>query len=481
MGVASVAGSAATSAAGSASSSAVAKASGSVGNVTPTNGMPVSSTKPASGIPSNGNTGNDVPSKDHSSLPDIESGPSNNNPNNNSNNNSRGQKNNEHQDDGTDNSVNQNDAIDEENLSDENNEKDNKKDLDDDKYHAKDNQEIGPGQKIDENGNIVDTGNKKFTKALAIGAATYAGGTEGGELANSISKTDAGNKLTGVIGDKLDETPALGKVTEDLGDSGAADAITDTADTLSAAESGDIKESIKSGKSAVENAKKTVKHYAVPLILSSFAVLAPILMVCVIIIAVCGPILGGFMDVTSAFGEFVDDVGEFLTGENDITGTVAGDNLEEIIENTDSLTSEVPDYDSLSEPQKSIVTSAASGIASGRPYNYGGKPTGPGLQGIPASGIDCSGFVAWSIWTGTGKKPPIEGTSSIISGIGTIFEEISASELKPGDIGLKHKNSADNHTGIYAGNGMWYHAANSSSDLVRSKYSSFTVYLRYVG
>ncbi len=480
MGVANVASSAATSAAGSASSGAVANAGGNLGNVMPTNGMPTSSSKPTSSISPSGNpnASNNVPSKDHSSLPDIESNSSNNNSNKNPNNNSKGNKNDEYESQENDNNLNQNDGIDEENLSEE---KDNKKDLDDEKYHAKDNQEIGPGQKIDENGNIVDTGNKKFTKALAIGAATYAGGTEGGELANSISKTDAGNKLTGVIGDKLDETPALGKATEDLGDSGVADAITDTADTLSAAESGDIKESIKSGKSAVENAKKAVKHYAVPLILSSFGVLAPILMVCVIIIAVCGPILGGFMDVTSAFGEFVDDVGEFLTGENDITGTVGGDNLEEIIENTDSLTSEVPDYDSLSEPQKSILTAAASGIASGRPYNYGGKPTGPGIQGIPASGIDCSGFVAWSIWTGTGEKPPIEGTSSIISGIGTVFEEISASELKPGDIGLKHKNSADNHTGIYAGNGMWYHAANSKSDLVRSKYNSFTVYLRYIG
>ena len=69
----------------------------------------------------------------------------------------------------------------------------------------------------------------------------------------------------------------------------------------------------------------------------------------------------------------------------------------------------------------------------------------------------------------------------MVANIGTIFEEIPESELKPGDIGLKHKNSGSNHTGIYAGNGMWLHAANSTSGLIKSNYKSFTVYLRYVG
>lgn len=485
MSVANVASSAASSAASGAASSAASQATTSVtsgaakgasmGSTMPTS--TVASPKPAtpSGISSSKPNVEGSTNPNHSSLPDIDS----ENQNSKMNNGTKGDKGVELDQ----NESNQSDASpsSEESGTEDNSKKNNSEEPDDGKYHARDNQELGPGQKLDEDGNVVDTGNKKFTKALAIGAAAYAGGADGAEAANAISKTEAGDKLTGVVGDKLDKTPVVGKITEDLGESGAADAITDAADTLSAAKSGDVIGAVKSGKSAIKNLGKTVKHYAVLFILGSLVVLGPLIMVCVVIGAVCGPVLGGFMDVTSAFGEFVDDVGDFFTGDNDISGTVGGEALEKIIENADQIVSEVPNYDSLQEPQKSIVTAAAAGIASGRPYTYGGKPTGPGIEGIPTSGIDCSGFVGWSIWTATGKKPEALGTSTMVSNIGTLFEEISESELQPGDIGLKHKNSDSNHTGIYAGNGMWLHAASSSSGLVRSSYKGFTVYLRYKG
>ena len=495
MSVASVAGNAASSAtssvASSASSSVASNAASkatNVGNAMPSSGLP-SSGLPSSGLPSTGlptakpaspsgtpssKPNVDSPSESHSSSHDINSGT----PNSNSGEPPKGDKDvdsEQNESNSTDNNT-----LDGENNSENNSEKNNQQAADDGKYHAKDNQELEPGQKLDENGNVVDTGNKKFTKALAVGAATYFGGVKGGETANALTKSEAGNKLTGAVGDALDKS-AVGKITEDLGDSGAADAITDAADTVSAAKSGDIKNTVKSGTSTLKNLGKTVKHYAVHIALASLTVLGPLIMVCVVIGAVCGPVLGGFMDVTSAFGEFVDDVGDFFTGENDITGTAGGKNLEVVIKDADQMVGEIPNYNLLPEPQKSIVTAAAAGIASGKPYRYGGKPTGPGLDGIPASGIDCSGFVAWAIWTGTGKRPGAQSTSTIASSIGTLFEEISASELQPGDIGLKHKGSGSNHTGIYAGNGMWLHAASTNTGLVRSRYSNFTIFLRYKG
>lgn len=496
MGVASVASSAASSAASNATtsvassaasnaasqatssvaSSAASKApsSASLGNAMPSNGLS-SGGSPSTGSSLPNNPGIDSPSqKSHSSLPDIEESPKDDLGNNN-----QGESGNNIDQNGSQSSDNGSQSDD--NATEESYQRENPQDIDDGKYHAKNNQEVGPGQKVDENGNVVDTGNKKFTKALAVGAATYFGGVEGGEAANALAKTDAGNKLTGVVGDTLDKAPGVGKITEDLGDSGAADAIMDAADTVSAAKSGDIKGTLKSGTSTLKNLGKTVKHYALIIALSLFVVLGPIIMVGVVIAAVCGPVLGGFMDVTSAFGEFVEDVGDFFTGDNDITGTTGGKDLEEVLKDADAMISEVPGYETLAEPRKSIVSAAATGIASGKPYLYGGKPTGPGLSGIPSTGIDCSGFVAWSIWTATGKKPGALGTSTMIDNIGILFEEISESELQPGDIGLKHKNSGSNHTGIYAGNGLWFHAANSRTDLVRSKYNNFTVYLRYKG
>lgn len=477
----SAAGSAATTTASSATSSVTSNAASqaakapSLGSSMPATGTNSHKPAPSNGSPTGKPDINYPSSGSYSSLPDIDS----ETPNSNSVNFPKDEK-------GADleqnkNGQSANNTPNEDKNSEQSSKKSNLQDIDDGKYHAKNNQELGPGQKLDENGNVVDTGNKKFTKALAIGAATYAGGVEGGEAANALAKTEAGNKLTGVVGDRLDETPGVGKITEDLGDSGAADAIMDAADTVSAAKSGNVKETLKSGKSTIKNLGKTVEHYAIYFVLAGLVVLGPLIMVCVVIGAVCGPVLGGFMDVTSAFGEFVDDVGDFFTGENPVPGSVSEKDLDDVIKDASQMVAEIPNYELLSEPQKSIVSSAAMGIASGKPYYYGGKPTGPGLDGIPERGIDCSGFVAWSIWTATGKKPGVLGTSTMISSIGTLFEEISASELQPGDIGLKHKNSGSNHTGIYAGNDMWFHAADTDTGIVRSRYNNFTVYLRYKG
>lgn len=360
------------------------------------------------------------------------------------------------------------------------------KSQDDNAYQAQNNQNVGPGKKIDENGNVVNTGSRKAIEAIGRGAAAYATGGESIGKEDLVTKNAIGDKALGVVSDIADKTPLAGEVLNDLGDSGAADAFNEALDTVGKAKNGDIKGAVDSAKKAKKDINKTLKHYGPKIALMAFAALFPIILVCVIIIAICGPVLGGFMDVTNAVGEFVNNVGDFLAGENAIGGTA---NQTQNLANTEQLLSDVPNYNSLNPIRKGILAAAASGIASGKPYHIrqgdndpcSGKATGPGLDGIQACGIDCSGFVQWSLWTATGNKPFSGGTSNMVSSIGGVFEEISASELQPGDIGLKHKNSGGNHTGIYAGNGMWFHAANSNSGIIRSKYNGFTVFLRYKG
>jgi hypothetical protein len=355
---------------------------------------------------------------------------------------------------------------------------------DDNMYHAESNQNVGAGKKLDENGNVVNTGARKSVEAIGRGVAAYATGGESVGKEDIITKNPIGDKAIGVVADTAEKVPIAGKVLDELGEDGTADAVNDALDTVGKAKNGDIGGTIDSAKKTLSDVDKVKKKYLPRIILGIVIALLPILMVCVVIVAVCGPVLGGFMDVTSAFSNFVDDVSDFFTGDNAIpeeTVTTTTSSSTQTLLTTEELVAAIPNYSNIAEPQKSIATAAAMGVASGRPYKFGGKPTAAGLNGIPTTGLDCSGFVQWAIWTGTGKNPGTLSTATIISGIGTKFKEISASELQPGDIGLKHKGSGANHTGIYAGDGMWYNAASSKTGIVKSKYSAFTVYLRYIG
>lgn len=365
----------------------------------------------------------------------------------------------------------------------------NQRQKDENAYQARTNEKFAPGKKIDENGNVVNTGTRKSVEAIGRGVAAYASGGKSIGNEDIITKNPIGDKALGVVADTADKVPIAGSVLNELGESGLADGVNDALDTVGKAKNGDIKGSLDSAKKTKEDLTKVIKKSAKRIALIVFGVIFSLIVVCVVIIAVCGPVLGGFMDVTKAFADTVGDIGDFFSGENSIEGLGNSHILKESIKDTEGLLSEVPNYDSLNETNKGILTAAAAGVSSGKPYHIHsgdddpcfGKPTGPGIDGIPACGIDCSGFVQWAIWTATNNKPFSGGTSTISSSIGGIFEEISESELQPGDIGLKHKGSGNNHTGIYAGNGFWYHAAGTNSGIIRSKYTGFTVYLRYKG
>lgn len=107
--------------------------------------------------------------------------------------------------------------------------------------------------------------------------------------------------------------------------------------------------------------------------------------------------------------------------------------------------------------------------------------------------LDCSSFTGWTFHkSGITNVPYGATTTTFVTS--SKFKTISASDLKPGDIGLKNTSTAaggTNHVGIYCGklkNGtkVWLHCtSSSSSSLTGNKsgpmfgaYTNFTVFRR---
>lgn len=329
---------------------------------------------------------------------------------------------------------------------------------------------VGPGQEIGENGEVKDSSTKKLTKAVGQGAAAYFTGGASLGKDQMVKNNGLVDKAVGVVSDAAEKTPGVKAVADELDEAGITDAATDAMDLVGNIKNGDIGGTIDKAKDIVKDTDKMKKHAMKRMMPGIIAGVAGGLLFIVLIMGIAGPIAGGIMDLTEKIGEFFDDVGNWL-------GNLFGGN-----DAYDILTDLIEDYDDLSDEQKRIVTAAASAL--GKNYNWGGHPTGAGYDGFPNTGLDCAGFVQWCLWTAYGVNPGYLTTASISDLIGTKFQEISEDELQPGDIGLKFRGARvdeTNHTGIYAGNGQWIHAAGSDFGVINSKYKSFTIYVRYVG
>lgn len=126
-----------------------------------------------------------------------------------------------------------------------------------------------------------------------------------------------------------------------------------------------------------------------------------------------------------------------------------------------------------------LVLRAALSLQGKVPYDWGGKPSKPGYDTTwwrynsskgRQNGLDCSGFVQWAYMT---AGYPASVTNQLIStySIRENLEDIDASELEPGDIGLmKNDDNGTNHTGIYLGNGLWIHCSSGKHTVTVSEY-----------
>lgn len=336
---------------------------------------------------------------------------------------------------------------------------------------------VEPGKKVNENGEIEDSAGKKFTKAAINAGAAYATGGESIGTADQVMNIKPVDKAIGVVGDTIDKTPGLKESAEFLDEAGVSDGINDAVDVVGKAKNGDIKGAVESAKNLKKDVDKLKKKVVKLVIQASLMIMAPIFFIAVIFICVLGPVLGGFLDIVEGVGDAVGGAVE-IVGDAILGPPLGEGNVLDILE-------QIPDYDTLSADRQNILAASAVAVSAGVPYNLGGHPTASGYEGIPSTGLDCAGFVQWSLWTGLGENPGYLTTLEISNKIGSDFIEISEAELQPGDIGLKRRGGSSgdnyNHTGIYAGNGQWFHAAGSKSGVIRGNYSNFTIYLRYKG
>lgn len=344
-------------------------------------------------------------------------------------------------------------------------------------------EELKPGDKVDtgkqlnEKGEVEDSSTKKTLKAVGRGAAAYVSGGSSIGKDQAIVNSKPVDKTIGVVADTVDKVPGAEEVTKALDEAGVADGVNDALDVVGNAKNGDIKGTVESAKKLAEDSKKAKKFARKKAIKIIAIAVIPLFSILMIFMLLFAPVLGGFIDVvedvSDAVGGAFETAGNFLFGEDEID-TAMG------------IVTEIPDYGDLSGSRQKMLSAAASAVAAKIPYQLGSHASGPGLEGIPSAGLDCSAFVEWAIWTGTGNKPGYLTTEVITNRIGKDFIIISKDQLKPGDIGLKRRGGSTddnfNHTGIYAGNDQWFHASGGSTrKVVRNNYRGFTIYLRYVG
>lgn len=351
------------------------------------------------------------------------------------------------------------------------------------------------GQRINENtGEVEDDSTKKAFKASSRVIAAYLSRGESVGADKKILENKSVDKLVGVASKYTERNPKAKYLAKKLDESGATDLVNDTLDTVGsvknaseAIEKGNLSEAVENVKEAKKSAKKLKENklikkqqfiFKLKVILYFSGV---ILSLCIITGAV-GPVLGGFMDLVEKLSNVVNVITDTAKDVFDFFGSFGEIDEEKVIENV----KQTEGWDQLDSLTQNMLIAAATAAAKKVPYHLGGHPEGSGIEGIPNSGLDCAGYIQWIIWTATGSNPGHLTTAEITNRIKKDFIEVPKDQLRPGDIGLKKKGGSDiensdfNHTGMYAGNGLWYHES-SLKGAVKAKYSGFTVYLRYKG
>ncbi|MDQ0772140.1 cell wall-associated NlpC family hydrolase [Streptomyces aurantiacus] len=103
----------------------------------------------------------------------------------------------------------------------------------------------------------------------------------------------------------------------------------------------------------------------------------------------------------------------------------------------------------------------------GTPYSWGGGgPEGPGrgfAQGANTVGFDCSSLVQYAVYHASDGETLLPRVSQVQV---TVGEEVSPSEIQPGDVIGFNLNGSFDHIGIYIGNRQFLHAP-KTGDVVK--------------
>lgn len=109
------------------------------------------------------------------------------------------------------------------------------------------------------------------------------------------------------------------------------------------------------------------------------------------------------------------------------------------------------------EKRRNVVQFALGSVGRVQ-YYWGGKPSGSNYgndrfavsveadsHGRTTRGLDCSGWISWVYWSGTGKRLPFEGTDGLCS-LGT---PVDVTDLRAGDLAIT--TGEDSHVVMYLG------------------------------
>lgn len=335
---------------------------------------------------------------------------------------------------------------------------------------------LEPGDKVDfgkqigEDGQVEDTNMKKTLDAAAKAAIIIGSEGSASGAAKAIVDNPASSKLIGVVSDVAEKSPALKATADVLAETGVSDLVNDASDIVADAANGDVLGALKDADKAVKNLSKNeekIKKKVISIIISVSSCIMAFLFIFLILF---GPTLGGVMWITDKLKDIYNAVTETISSALDPEWLIDDVTIQTLLD-------EIPGYNDLSEERQSILSTAV--LLVGTSYNMGGKPTGPGIEGVPASGLDCSGYVEWVMWTALGTPASSSGTA-FYTQAGAPYRRINKEDLLPGDIAVLREGGSNmstgdyNHVGIYAGNEMWFHAAGSSSGIVRGTSDSLS-------
>ena len=94
----------------------------------------------------------------------------------------------------------------------------------------------------------------------------------------------------------------------------------------------------------------------------------------------------------------------------------------------------------------------------GGPYKYGGND--------PHTGVDCSGFTRYVLQHGAGVTVARSSTAQSKQG-----REVSADQMRPGDLIFYGSGKSINHVGLYIGNGQIVHASTYETGIKTSPWN----------